>query len=471
MSISRRVWLTSAAAVSGGFYGLQRLQQLAARHRRLNALRAPGYGPLVADPQRRLDLPAGFTYRIIGWAGMTMDDGLRLPAEPDGMGAFRGPEGLTLLVRNHELNPDGEGPWGPGGRLLDQVDRDRLYDQGQGKTPGCGGTTTIVYDTGRQKVVRQFLSLAGTWRNCAGGPTPWNSWISCEETVAQAGTNWDQPQPYFAERNHGYNFEVPATSRPRLTPAVPLKSMGRFNHEAVAFDVPSGVVYQTEDRRDGLFYRFLPNKPGELQAGGVLQALAVAGRTDADTRNWGPRAGEFHPGEPHPVNWIDLQQIDAPRDDLRYRGRELGAACFARGEGIWAAPGACYFVCSSGGARQQGQIWRYRPSDFEGTATEREHPGQIELFVETNAPELLAWADNITVTPWGDLLVCEDSNGDTVRLVGVTPSGKLYTFAHNHIGAEFAGATFAPDGSTLFVNLQEVGLTLAIVGPWRQRRA
>ena len=465
--VSRRTWLVSAAAASSGFYGLQ---QYMTRQRRIRALRAEGYGPLVADRKGRLDLPAGFSYRIIGWSGMTMDDGLCLPEEPDGMGAFPGPDGLTLLVRNHEVDPDGRGPWGPQQRLLGHVDADRLYDQGRGKTPGCGGTTTVVYDTRRQQVVRQFLSLAGTWHNCAGGPTPWNTWISCEETVAQAGVNWDQMVPLFADQNHGYNFEVPATIQPQLTPAIPLTAMGRFNHEAVAFDIASGAVYQTEDRDDGLFYRFLPNQPGELQAGGKLQALALVDHSGADTRNWHALATEFRLGEPHRVKWIDLERIDSPQDDLRYRGRGQGAACFARGEGLWATPGACYFACSSGGAEKKGQIWCYRPSAREGTSGEAAEPGQLELFVETNASELLEAADNITVTPWGDLLLCEDRGGEVIRLVGVTPAGKLYTFAHNHVRAEFAGATFSPDGSTLFVNLQEAGLTLAITGPWQPER-
>ena len=465
--VSRRTWLVSAAAASSGFYGLQ---QYMTRQRRIRALRAEGYGPLVADRKGRLDLPAGFSYRIIGWSGMTMDDGLCLPEEPDGMGAFPGPDGLTLLVRNHEVDPDGRGPWGPQQRLLGHVDADRLYDQGRGKTPGCGGTTTVVYDTRRQQVVRQFLSLAGTWHNCAGGPTPWNTWISCEETVAQAGVNWDQMGPLFADQNHGYNFEVPATIQPQLNPAIPLTAMGRFNHEAVAFDIASGAVYQTEDRDDGLFYRFLPNQLGELQAGGKLQALALVDHSGADTRNWHALATEFRLGALHRVKWIDLERIDSPRDDLRYRGRGPGAACFARGEGLWATPGACYFACSSGGAEKKGQIWCYRPSAREGTSGEAAEPGQLELFVETNASELLEAADNITVTPWGDLLLCEDRGGEVIRLVGVTPAGKLYTFAHNHVRAEFAGATFSPDGSTLFVNLQEAGLRLAITGPWQPER-
>ena len=190
----------------------------------------------------------------------------------------------------------------------------------------------------------------------------------------------------------------------------------------------------------------------------------------ADTRNWNAGAVEFRLGEPHRVKWIDLEGIDSPQDDLRYRGRGQGAACFARGEGLWATPGACYFACSSGGAEKKGQIWCYRPSVREGTSGEAAEPGQLELFVETNASELLEAADNITVTPWGHLLLCEDREGEVIRLVGVTPAGKLYTFAHNHVRAEFAGAPFSPDAATLFVNLQEAGLTLAITGPWQPER-
>ncbi len=173
--------MVSASAVTAGFTGLQLF------HRSPRLTTDPtgvGYGDLVDDPRRMIDLPRGFSYSIVSTVGDNMDDGLVVPGGPDGMAAFAGADGLTVIVRNHELNPDhSQGPFGRGNRRLGPDKKSRLYDWGEGRTPGLGGTTTLVYDTGRQQLVRQFLSLAGTYRNCAGGPTPWGSWVSCEETV------------------------------------------------------------------------------------------------------------------------------------------------------------------------------------------------------------------------------------------------------------------------------------------------
>jgi hypothetical protein len=320
-----------------------------------------------------------------------------------------------------------------------------------------GGTTTVVYDTRTQTVERQYLSLTGTIRNCAGGPTPWNSWISCEETVERASE--------MLTVDHGYNFEVPAAAEMGTVEPVPLVHMGRFNHEAVAVDPASGIVYQTEDRHDGLIYRYIPDVPGDLAQGGRLQALVLQGRSSLDTRNWEQQT--VQPGVPMAVTWIDLEDIQAPEDDLRLRGFDAGAARFARGEGMWYGESAVFFACTNGGRAKKGQIWRYVPSADEGTRAEANAPGTLELFVEPNDGAIIDNADNLTVAPWGDLIVCEDGSGDQF-LVGVTPAGDIYKFARNAMNdSELAGATFAPDGSTLFVNIQHAGLTLAITGPWK----
>ncbi|MCA9118286.1 MAG: DUF839 domain-containing protein, partial [Planctomycetaceae bacterium] len=392
---------------------------------------------------------------------------LLVPGAPDGMATFPGPDGLTIIVRNHEVNPNSSGPWGRGAELLSKVDVSRIYDAGEGKTPACGGTTTIVYDTRTGKTVREFLSLGGTTRNCAGGPTPWGTWVTCEETVYAAGP--DQKKKYVAEKDHGYCFDVPATAEPELTQAVPLKAMGRFNHEAIAVDAKSGAIYLTEDRNDGALYRFLPKTPGKLAEGGRLQALALVDTKSADTRNWSSGGPTILEGQKHAVHWIDLDDVEAPKDDLRYRGYEAGAARFARGEGMWTGEDGIYFACTSGGRAHAGQIWRYVPSASEGTEAEAAQPGTLELFVEPNDVELVKNADNLTVAPWGDLVVCEDRSDEVVRLVGVTPQGKLYTLGNTPTRGEFAGATFSPDGTTLFVNIQHRGLTLAITGPWENR--
>ncbi len=453
MNLSRRHFLRAAGAVSAGFLGLRSL--LAAPGR----ARLDGYGELVADPKKVIDLPKGFSYRLLSAAGEGMSDGFKVPGLHDGMAAFPGPEGRTLLVRNHEVdvNKVKIGPFGAKNELFSKIDRSRLYDAGNGEIYGPGGTTNLVYDTRAGKLERHFLSLAGTIRNCAGGPTPWGSWITCEETVIRPGKN--------LQHEHGYCFEVPASAEIGLAAPVPLKAMGRFNHEAVAVDPGTGAVYETEDRSDGLFYRFLPDVPGQLARGGRLQALKLRGRDKADTSNQG-KGEPIAPGAPLEAEWIDLDEVESPKDDLRKRGASKGAATFARGEGMWFGRGAVYFATTTGGRNKKGQIWRYRPGPEEAKPGEREKPGHLELFIEPNDSNLLENADNMTVTPWGDLLVCENGKAPD-QLVGVTPEGKLYTLARNSYSkSELAGVTISPDASTVFVNIQEPGVTLAICGPW-----
>jgi secreted PhoX family phosphatase len=464
MSSTRRSFFKASAAFALGVTGLQRF--VAAGEQRRIGDSARRFGELVRDPHNILSLPQGFTYRAISHAGDLMDDGLMVPDKPDGMATFAGPSGLTLLVRNHEIEPRQQGPFGEDAELLSKIDSGLLYDLGEECRPCIGGTSTLVYDTKRQQLVRQFLSLAGTIRNCAGGPTPRGTWITCEEATDVVGENLVDDGPrIICQKAHGYNFEVPATADIRLTPAVPLTAMGRFRHEAVAEDPHTGIVYQTEDVDDGLLYRFLPDTPGELAKGGQLQTLALVDLPSADTRNW---AGQVTivPGRRYAVRWVDIDNVESPENDLRFRGFAAGAARFARGEGMWYSRGCIYFACTNGGAAELGQLWKYTPGHAEGKLGESSDPGMLELFVESNNSTLLANADNLTVAPWGDLMVCEDRDGQEVRLVSVTPDGQCHIFAHNHVHTEFSGATFSPDGTTLFVNLMHKGMTLAITGPW-----
>ena len=182
--------------------------------------------------------------------------------------------------------------------------------------------------------------------------------------------------------------------------------MGRFNHEAIAVDPRTGIVYETEDREDGIFYRFLPTTPGELKAGGKLQALCIVGADSKDLRNWGPDE-PIDVGAKLRVRWIDMDDVESPDDDLRQRGFEAGAARFARGEGIWYSDGQFYIACTNGGQKQKGQIWKYVPAEQEGQGG-ADDSGTLELFVESRDSELLENCDNITMSPWGDLVMCED---------------------------------------------------------------
>jgi secreted PhoX family phosphatase len=456
MPFSRREFLSRTASVSTAFAGLGLLGS------RLLAGEAPTprpgrWGPLLNDPHRILDLPKGFSYRVISRVGDPMSDGLLTPAKPDGMAAFPGPDHRVILLRNHEIVRDeGPGAFGAKNELLDRVDRDKLYDPGT-RFPPRGGVTTLVYNPSTGEVERSGLSLAGTCYNCAGGPTPWGSWLTCEEDVTKAGGE-------FA-RDHGYVFEVPASATPSLVRAAPIKAMGRFRHEAVCIDPRSGVVYLTEDRDDSLLYRFIPTDPRDLHKGGTLQALRVRGRASADLRNWERVA--VRPGDKLDAEWMDLDAIDAPEDDLRTRGFAAGAARFARNEGTWWGGDAAYIASTSGGKAQHGQIWRYRPGPAEATPMESKAPGSLELLAESPGRETMNMCDNITVAPFGDLFICEDGSGPN-RVLHFTKEGEVFEFARNALsGSEFAGGCFSPDATTFFANIQGAGLTLAITGPWR----
>jgi len=272
------------------------------------------------------------------------------------------------------------------------------------------------------------------------------------------------------QKDHGYNFEVPANAEIGLVDPTPLTEMGRFNHEAIAVDPASGIVYQTEDRPDGLIYRYIPKFQGQLSKGGRLQALAVKGAPSSDTRNWDEiDLPDFPINQAVEVEWIDVQDPTAPNDDLRYVGFKNGAARFARGEGMFTGNGEIYFACTNGGAKKFGQIFRYRPSPREGMAGEADAPGKLELFIESHDLELLKACDNLTLAPWGDIIICEDDS-DCSAIVGITPEGAMYKIGHVEIKSEVAGACFSPDGTTLYVNIQKnPGQTLAITGPWRSR--
>lgn len=445
--LDRRAFARNAAA--GAFAGL-----IASGCARMSALAdvTDGFGALVPDPAGLIDLPPGWSYRIISSLGEAMDDGYRVPDRADGMGAIPLDNRRVALVRNHELRAANaaDGPLRPG------LPRDiAFFDRTPDGDPIPGGTTTIVYDyrTGRKE--REYLSLLGTIRNCSGGTTPWGSWLTCEESTDKAGRDGRR-------HDHGWIFEVPA-ARLGLTEPRPLKAMGRFVREAAAVDPRTGIVYMTEDRDDSLFYRFLPVTRGELARGGRLQVLGYADRDrPADSRNFTGTTLALRSWTP--TRWIDVDDVESPEDDLRLRGHAAGGVRFARGEGIHFERGEAYFTCTNGGAAKLSQIMRYRPSPFEGQPRETERPGQLQLFVESTSPAMMNFADNLTVAPNGHLIVCEDGYSETVDnyLRGITPDGRTYPLARIRIQTEPAGICFAPDGRTMFVNIYSPTRTLAI---------
>ncbi|MEO0332411.1 MAG: alkaline phosphatase PhoX, partial [Bacteroidota bacterium] len=377
MHSSRRTFLRQSLAVSAGFVGLTNYLTNA------RSLAPNGWSP----DKQWLELPKGFTAKIISRWGDKMSDGFFVPNRHDGMAAFD-INGQVVLIRNHENSPTPTefGFFNQDRALFQKLAKTNFFDYGSGEKPGLGGTTTVVYDEGSQTVQEQYLSLIGTNRNCAGGPTPWNTWISCEEDVTPAGDGH--------ETAHGYNFEVPADGKGLIEP-VPLRAMGRFNHEAVCVVPATSIVYQTEDTSDSLIYRYLPNVPGKLHQGGVLQALVVQDQPGLDTRNWETQTVAVN--QPLSVRWITLDDVEPMEDDLRLRGHAAGAALFARGEGMWFGNNEVYFACTNGGQVQAGQVFKYVPSPYEGTPREKEAPGTLALFAEPNDTDLLKSCDNLTV--------------------------------------------------------------------------
>lgn len=460
MRIKRRVFLKQAGFIALGAL----ISQSSYSNRLLNisfgdSEKGFGFGSLKNDRRGILDLPEGFEYKIISRAGDKMDDGFYVPHLPDGMAAYPGPDGTTILIRNHEFrigNDEKVGAFKGKEKLWKKVDSDYIYDLDPDGKPLLGATTTLVYDTDKQKVKSQHLSLIGTLANCSGGITPWGSWISCEEAY------------YFDDevcsRNHGYAFEVPISAELGLVKPVPLASMGRFTREGVAFDLRTGICYQTEDRTDSLFYRFIPDEKGNLIKGGRLQCLGIVNKPGFDLRNW--KVQNVAQGEILDVTWIDLEEPDPDEDDLRLRGHSKGAALFASGEGVAYSDGVIFFDCTNGGRTAKGQIWTYTPSPYEGTYGEEDEPGKLELFFEPNDPDILDHPDQLTIAPWRDVLVCEDGEGEQY-LVGITPKRQFYKFAKNALNdSELAGVCFSPDRSTMFLNNLATGLTFAIKGHW-----
>ena len=406
-----------------------------------------GYGALIPSGEvgEIISIPAGFHAALLSTSGEEMVGGI-VPNAFDGMAAFDVGRGSVRLVRNHELRdtpPSGSAPFGT-----------RPYDAG-----GPGGTTTVevrLGPDGQASMVRQFASLTGTCVNCAGGPTPWGSWISCEETVAGTGAGWT--------RNHGYAFEVSAASEGIVTP-VALKAMGRFEHEAVAVDPGTGWIYQTEDRKPAGFYRFRPEARGQLAQGGKLEALALVGQPGHDTATDQPLL------TPRKVQWVSIDQPDSDAPALApgfvfSQGLEKGAARFARLEGCWYGDGSIYFNATSGGNAAAGQVWQYHIGRQE-----------LQLIFESPSSAVLNSPDNICVSPRGGIVICEDGPG-TNHVRGLTRDGAIFDMVRNNLNPlEWAGACFSPHGRTLFVNIQgntrplespneDKSMTFAIWGPW-----
>ncbi|MCR9291253.1 MAG: PhoX family protein [bacterium] len=411
------------------------------------------YGELVETPDQTtgeslLRLPEGFRYWSYGWTNQPMSTGEPTPGAHDGMAVISEMDDQIVLCRNHEIGSPGSAFW-----------KHHAYDGF-----AAGGCTNLVFDRKKEVFIDSRPSLAGTVKNCAGGATPWNTWLSCEETVVGPETKLDDMDTNPLQKSHGYVFEVPVAGQ--LNPK-PLLSLGRFVHEAVAVDPETHIVYLTEDAGTAGLYRFLPERKSDLGSGRFQMLCA---RQALDVRKGVAQGSVFD------VSWVDIPdrlRAHSPgtQDGLGVfqQGRERGGLTFARLEGVAIHDGKVFITATSGGDAEAGQVWQYDPKQE-----------QLRLLFESPSSEVLDMPDNMCVSIRGDILLCEDGDYVPQRLQLLTPDGKLSPFAENNLrlngmfghsgdfrGSELAGATFSKDGQWLFVNIQTPGVTLAITGPWK----
>lgn len=474
--LERRQFLRRAARLTGGALFAPALAGLTSWQAAGATRRGPflaqgqgGYGPLVPSedcPEFRI--PRGFRCIKLSETHLPsrVNPELTVPIALDGMATFALPNGNVRLIRNHEV-ADSATRAQPIGK--------KPYDPRAG-----GGTTSLEVairhegDRTHVELVNEFVSLSGTHINCAGGRTPWGSWLSCEETTASPAVGFT--------KQHGYIFEVQVNATEEVEP-VPLRAMGRFVHEAVAVDPATGIVYETEDAwfrpndpeasPGAGFYRFLPNRRGELVEGGRLQMLAIEGRPGYDTI-----AGQ-QPRQPLPCTWVDIDEPDPPAADrdpyaVFRSGRAKGAARFQRLEGCFWADDGVYFVSTNGGDARSGQIWFYKPGA-------QDNGGELTLVFESPSRDVLEGPDNICASPRGGLVICEDGQDDQY-LRGLTPAGGIVNLVQAPVPdggpepPEFCGCCFSPDGRVLFFNVQgsrnrtgrQHGATYALFGDWER---
>lgn len=459
-AFTRRDLLRTGAIGTLGIVVTGSVGAIAAPEAAAQVSRDAGYGPLVPDPAGLLALPEGFSYQVVALAGVTkLESGEPTPSDADGTACFRDGHKGFVLVNNHEIG--GGEPFGV------PTLAGLTYDPG-----AHGGTTNVVTDA-KGKRVGEYVSLAGTHNNCAGGRTPWNTWLTCEETEQRAGGVF--------QKNHGYVFEVDAFDRKANESPVPLKFLGRYSHEAVAVDPKTSTIYLTEDANapHGLYYRWTP--PKHFHGGkGALRKLALspggdtAGKLQAmscfkGSKHIADLAEATQPGTTYRVEWVDVPDRDAATVSVRNQFTADQVTGSRKLEGAYWGDGGAFFVASFARSddgsinEHDGQVWFYDVA--RQTITLKTIFG---VNPDPTKDTDYDGPDNITVDPHGGLILAEDGEGLS-HLVGVTAQGKAYALARNELNeSEFTGPTFTPDGHILFANIQTPGYVFAITGPWRR---
>jgi hypothetical protein len=461
--LSRRGFLQRTAVAGAGVMLIGGTEMLMTAPSASAAPREPGYGPLVADPAGRLALPAGFAYSIVTHAGVTtLESGEPTPRNHDGTGAFRRRGGGTVLVNNHEIRE-------PFGTHLPVPHLDGMvYD------PGAAGGCTVVETNPDGTRRTEYVGIAGTATNCAGGQTPWDTWLTCEEIDALAGTGGFQ-------KDHGYVFEVDPHDRRANRDPQPIKALGRFEHEAAAVDPRRGDIYLTEDaaKPNGLLYRWAPprgyrGRHGALRGLGPTDGVLSAMKAFDDAGKHVPDLSlAAKVGTTYRIEWVPVPDRDGRSTATR---KQFGDGDITRArklEGAWWDADGAWIVSSfaraESPAQHDGQVWFYDPK--RATLTLR------LLFGRNASPQTdgaFDGPDNVSISPYGGVILAEDGEG-VQHLIGATESGVTFPVARNDFtdgskNVEFTGPIYSPDRKVLFANVQEPGYLFAVTGPWRHQR-
>jgi uncharacterized protein DUF839 len=350
------------------------------------------YGEPLAADANGVQLPAGFTSRVVARSGRRVaGTSYTWHWAPDGGACFPAAAGGWIYVSNSEI-------------------------------PLLGGASAVRFDAAGS-IAAAYRILGGTNVNCAGGATPWGTWLSCEEVpLGRVFETWPDGSRGGAERTR----------------------MGRFKHEAAACDPDRRVVYLTEDEGDGCFYRFVPDAWGDLRTGRVQVLCAPAGQVTGA------------------VTWADLPDRDGFPVATRH---QVGAAQhFDGGEGCWYDAGVCYFT-----TKGDGRVWAY---DALGQRLDLAYDDSLVV----GGPPPLTGVDNITGAASGDLFVAED--GGNMEINVITPEGVVAPFLRllGQDESEVTGPAFSPDGTRLYFSSQRGtsgsstgsgGITYEVHGPFR----